>query len=128
MLGTRVVIYPDRLELSVIPAKLADLLGISASPDMASNLINAIKSAVNLHQSAEQLILDPPQIAGLDVAVATITGNYISHWATGQAQAFTAASLKGVMQAIDDFAGCFQYEEPEGTGQYRYYKSLSAKT
>lgn len=120
-----------KLEEIILRVRIPVPMVIAYSDDkhMASNLINAIQSAVNLHQSAGQLILEPAQIAGLDIAVATITGNYISHWATGQAQAFTAASLKGVMQAIDEFAQCFQYEgEPAGSGQYRYYKSLSAKT
>jgi len=95
---------------------------------MAQNLIDAIKSAVDLQAKAGQLILDPPQIAGMGTALTTIVSNYVSHWATGQTQTFTAASLKGVMNAIDDFARCFQYEEPAGSSQYRYYKSLSQKS
>ena len=30
---------------------------------------------------------------------------------------FTAPALRGVMQAIDDFADCFQFEHPAGSGQ-----------
>jgi hypothetical protein len=32
-----------------------------------------------------------------------------------------------VMQAIDDFAGCFQFEHPSGSGQRRYYRSLGQR-
>lgn len=94
---------------------------------LAQNLMDAIKSAVDLQNKAGQLILEAPQVAGMGTALATIISNYVSHWATGQTQTFTAALLKGVMHAIDDFARCFQYEEPEGSGQFRYYASLWKK-
>ncbi len=95
---------------------------------MAQNLINAIKSAVDLQKKAGQLVLEAEQETGMGTALATIVSNYVSHWATGQSQTFTAASLKGVMQAIDDFARCFQYEDPAGSGHFRYYKSLDKKS
>lgn len=95
---------------------------------MAKNLIDAIKSAVDLQNKAGQLVLEPAQITGMSTALTTIVGNYVSHWATGQTQTFSAPSLKGVMHAIDAFAQCFQYEETVGSGQFRYYKSLSQKT
>ena len=66
-------------------------------------------------------------MTNMGTTVATIVSNYLSHWATGQTQAFSAPSLKGVMRAIDDFARCFQFEDPAGSGQYRYYRSLSQK-
>lgn len=94
---------------------------------MAQNLIDAIKQAVALHGAAGSLILEPGQRAGMNTAVATIVGNYVSHWATGHTHAFTAGSLKGVMKAIDDFAACFEFEHPPGSGHKRYYKSLSQK-
>ena len=72
--------------------------------------------------------MEPAQVAGLGTAVATITANYLSHWATGQTQAFSAGSLRGVMQAIDDFARCFQFEDPPGSGKYSYYKALSRRS
>ncbi|MGY4627323.1 hypothetical protein ACVWY3_005079 [Bradyrhizobium sp. USDA 4486] len=68
-----------------------------------------------------------PQLAGLGTSVATIVSNYLSHWSTEQTHAFTALSLKGVMQAIENFAGCFRFEHPAGSGQNRYYKSLSQR-
>lgn len=102
-------------------------IGLAFNDDkhIAKNLIDAIKAAVDLHDAAGQLILTPSQVAGLNTSVATIAGNYLSHWMTGQTQAFTAPALKGVMQAIDDFARCFQYEDPFGSGQFRYYRKLT---
>ncbi|MDI3567130.1 AAA family ATPase [Bradyrhizobium sp. Arg816] len=94
---------------------------------MAKNLIDAIKAAVDLHDAAGRLVLEPAQLAGLGTSVATIVSNYLSHWSTGQTHAFTAPSLKGVMQAIENFAGCFQFEHPAGSRQYRYYRSLSQR-
>lgn len=92
---------------------------------MANNLIKAIKNAIDLYQAAGRLILPSAQISTINTLIAIIVGNYLSHWSTGQAQAFTASALKGVMQTIDDFARCFQFENPVGSGQYCYYRSLS---
>lgn len=104
-------------------------IGIAFNDDkhMAKSLIDAIKAAVDLHHAAGRLILEPAQMTNMGTTVATIVSNYLSHWATGQTQAFSAPSLKGVMRAIDDFARCFQFEDPAGSGQYRYYRSLSQK-
>lgn len=102
-------------------------IAFSDDKHMAKNLIDAIKGAVDLHQAAQKLVLEPAQVTGLGTAMTTIVSNYLSHWATGQTQAFTAPALKGVMQAIDDFARCFQFENPPASGQYRYYRSLSQK-
>ncbi|TKV80149.1 hypothetical protein FDV58_18065 [Bradyrhizobium elkanii] len=105
-------------------------IGIAFNDDkhMAKNLIDAIKAAVDLHDAAGRLVLEPAQIAGLGTSVATIVSNYLSHWSTAQTHAFTAPALKGVMQAIENFAACFQFEQPAGSGQYRYYRSLSQRT
>lgn len=103
-------------------------LAFNDEKHMAKNMIDAINGAVALHRAANQLILEPAQVAGLSTAVATIVSNYLSHWSTGQTQAFTAPALRGVMQAIDDFAGCFQFEHPSGSAQRRYYRSLSQRS
>lgn len=108
-----------------IPVPIA--IAFNDDKHMAKNLIDAIKAAVDLHDAARRLVLEPAQITGLGTAVATIVSNYLSHWSTGQTHAFTAPSLKGVMQAIESFASCFQFEHPAGSGQYRYYRSLSQK-
>ncbi|MDG4721703.1 AAA family ATPase [Thalassospira aquimaris] len=94
---------------------------------MAQNLITAIKNAVDIHQAANRLVLENSQVNGLDTALATIVGNFVSHWGTGQGQAFTAHSLLGVMRAIDAFADCFKYEDPAGSGSRKFYSSLSRR-
>ena len=116
-----------KLEEVIAKVNIPVPIGIAFNDDkhMAKNLIDAINNAVALHRAANQLILDSSQVAGLSTAVATIVSNYLAHWSTGQTQAFTAPSLRGVMQAIDNFAACFQFEHPAGTGQRRYYRSLS---
>lgn len=108
-----------------IPVPIA--IAYNDDKHMAQNLIDAIRSAVDLQDKAGQLILEATQVTGMGTALATIISNYVSHWATGQSHAFTAASLRGVMSSIDSFARCFQYEDPLGSGQFRYYKSLSQK-
>lgn len=119
-----------KLEEVINKVSIAVPIGIAFSDDkhMAQNLINAIKAAVDLHQAANRLVMEPAQVAGLGTAVATITANYLSHWATGQTQAFSAGSLRGVMQAIDDVARCFQFEDPVGSGKYSYYKTLNRRS
>lgn len=102
-------------------------IAFSDDKRMAGNLIGAIKAEVELHEAAGKLILSQVQQTGLNTALATIVGNYLSHWSTGQLHAFTAAALTGVMSSIDDFCRCFQFEDPPGSG-FRYYKSLSKKT
>lgn len=109
-----------------IPVPIA--IAFNDDKHMAKNLIDAIKAAVDLHAAAARLVLEPAQVNGLGTALTTIVSNYLAHWSTGQAGAFTAGSLKGVMRAIDDFARCFQFADPAGSGQYRYYKSLSQRS
>ncbi|TWB93070.1 AAA domain-containing protein [Bradyrhizobium macuxiense] len=109
-----------------IPVPIA--IAFNDDKHMAKNLIDAIKAAVDLHDAAGRLVLEPAQLAGLGTSVATIVSNYLAHWSTGQTHAFTAPSLKGVMQAIEKFAACFQFEHPAGSGRYRYYRSLGQRT
>jgi hypothetical protein len=89
--------------------------------------LDAMQSAVALHLAANQLILTPQQQAGLQAHVASITGNFLAHYATGSSQAFSGSSLLGVVKAIDDYAECFMFEDPPGSGQLRYYRSLSRR-
>jgi hypothetical protein len=87
--------------------------------------INAIEAAVKLHKAAGELVLDAAQQTGLQTYVASITGNFLAHYATGSTHAFSAASLLGVMNAIDSYAECFMVEDPPGNR--RFYKSLSKR-
>jgi hypothetical protein len=89
--------------------------------------LDAIQAAVALHQAAAQIVLDAQQLAGLQAHVASIAGNFLAHYATGSTQAFAASSLLGVVRAIDAYAECFTYEDPPGSGNRRYYRSLSRR-
>lgn len=116
--------------------KLLEIIGRVAIPvpvDFAmddnkkqvQNCIDAIQAAITLHKAANRFVLTPQQEAGLQTHMATITGNFLSHYATGSTQAFSAPSLLGVIAAIDAYAECFMYEDPPGSGNKRYYRSLA---
>lgn len=86
--------------------------------------LDAINAAIALHHAANSLVLSQQQQSGLRTHVASITGNFLAHYATGSTQAFSGSSLIGVVRAIDDFADCFKHEDPPGSGNLRYYRSL----
>ena len=116
------------LEEIIIRCRIPVPMDIALSDDkrMASHLIAAIDAQVKLHASANTLILEPGQIEGLNLAVATITANFLAHWSTGQTQAFAAGSLLGVMRAINSYAESFRFEPNPGSDR-RYYRSLSQR-
>lgn len=91
------------------------------------NAVAAIEAAVKLHKAAGDLILDAAQQAGLQTHMASITGNFVAHYATGTTNAFSSPSLQGVMQAIDTYAECFMCEDPPGSGTKRFYRSLNKR-
>ncbi|HET6525149.1 AAA family ATPase [Sphingopyxis sp.] len=114
------------LEDIIIRCKIPVPMDIALGDDrrMAGLLIGAIDAQVRLHGNANSLILTAAQVQGLNIAVATITANFLSHWSSGQTQAFAPGALLGVMQAIDNYAQCFKFEPAPGQG-FRYYRSLS---
>jgi hypothetical protein len=87
--------------------------------------ISAIEAAVKLHQAAGDLVLDPNQVKGIALHMASIVGNFVSHEATGSTAPFSAGSLLGVLKSIDDYADCFKMTEPNGIR--RYCRSLAKK-
>lgn len=118
-----------KLEEVISKVKIPVPIDIAFSDErhMAKNLLDAIQANVKLQEAAASLVLEQGQRQALNIAIATIVGNYVSHWSTGQGQAFSAGALKGVMKAIDDFADCFRFEDPPGSGNKRYYKALDRK-
>jgi len=118
-----------RLEEVIHKLKIPVPLDIAHSDykQMPQNLIEAIDSAVGLHVAANSIVLEPLQIQNIKTEVAAITGNYLNHWATGQVQAFAAGPLMGVMQSIDNFSNCFKYQDPPGSGNSKFYRSLSQR-
>lgn len=89
--------------------------------------LNAIKNAVELEKRAGSLILTSLQEGHLQLHSASIVGNYLAHWSSGQTQAFSAPALLGVMQAIDDFADCFRYVTNPAAGTKKFYSSLNRR-
>ena len=89
----------------------------------AGEYIHAISAAVDLEQRAGSLVLDPGQITDFQTHSASIVGNFLAHWSSGQAHAFSAPALMGVMQAIDRLQDCFKYEPAAGTAK-KFYSSL----
>lgn len=94
---------------------------------LAHEFLQAIEAAVKLHQAANSLVLDAAQIAGLNVNMATIVGNFLSHWGTGQTLSFSGPSLLGVMHSIDQYCECFTFEPSPGASR-QFYKSLHQRT
>jgi hypothetical protein len=94
---------------------------------VANEFLQAIDAAVRLHQAAGSLVLEPSQVTGLNANMATIVGNFLSHWGTGQTLSFSGPSLLGVMQSIDQYCECFRFE-PNPGAQRQFYKSLNQRT
>jgi hypothetical protein len=97
------------------------------SKKLAGDYLRAIDDAVKLHKAASSLVLDPLEEASLNATMTSIVANYLSHWETGQTQAFSSHSLLGVMQAIDDYVDCFKFAPSAGAPR-KFYKSLSSRT
>ena len=123
-----------RQYLEYVLQTIIDKCRIPVPPDLAfgddkrtpGEFLNAIKAAVELEDRAGSLILEPAQKQSLQMHSATIIGNFVSHWATGQTQAFSAPALLGVMQAIGNYQECFQYEPTPGA-QKRFYTTLHSR-
>lgn len=96
---------------------------------MVGNAITNIKQAVTLHKAAGQLILTAVQETDfLTVHATAIVGNWVSHYETGTMGVFNVPTLRGILAAIDNLKGCFQYPcSCNGAAQPKFYKSLSAK-
>ena len=123
-----------RQYLEYVLQAVIDRCRIPVPPDIAfgddkrtpGEFLKAIEAAVDLEKRAGSLILDATQMQNLQLHSAAIVGNFLAHWSTGQTQAFSAPALLGVMQAIDKFPECFQYEPTPGTPK-KYYSSLSRR-
>ena len=123
-----------RQYLEYVLQSVIDRCRIPVPPDVAfgddkrtpGELLKAIETAVDLEKRAGSLILDASQVQNLQLHSATIIGNFLSHWSTGQTHAFSAPALLGVMQAIDRFPECFQYEPTPGAPK-EHYSSLNRR-
>jgi energy-coupling factor transporter ATP-binding protein EcfA2 len=102
-------------------------LALTDDKRLASHLIDSIESQVKLHAAAGNLVLEQTQVDALNLSTATIVANFLSHWSSGQAQAFSAGALTGVMQAISSYTDCFKFEPSPGAAK-QFYRSLSQRT
>jgi DNA repair exonuclease SbcCD ATPase subunit len=105
-------------------------LEIPCPPDYAtrgdkrtlSTYIDAITDAVDLYQAANRCVLTPAQINDIkNTHVPSIVGNFVSHYETGAGTPFNAYALLGVLQAIDDLAGCFMWQDASITPPVKRY-------
>lgn len=94
---------------------------------MVSNCLDAIKAAIDLHQKAGSLVLDPQQVQDvLNSHVPALVGNWVSHYGTGGSSSFSAPVLGGVINSIDALSECFRYDDTSANPIVRrWYKSLS---
>lgn len=116
-------------------AQIISKLEVPVPPDYAtrgdrrtlSTYIDAITDAVTLYQAAGRCVMSAQQISDLqNHHVPSIVGNFISHYETGVGTPFNAYALLGVLQSIDDLAGCFTYVDPTN-GQKKYYRRLDRR-
>jgi hypothetical protein len=96
---------------------------------MVANCLDAITSAIDLHNKAGTLVLDKQQVKDVDTShVPAIVGNWVSHYETGSGSSLSAPALHGVVASIDALAECFRYDDKSGGSSVRkWYKSLSRR-
>ena len=88
-------------------------LSIKDHARMVDACLRAILEAVDLHDAAGRLALDPGQRAALcSRHVPALVGNWVSHYSTGGAGAVAPNALLGVLDDVDGLRRCFQYEDP----------------
>lgn len=102
---------------------------IKDTSKMVSNCIDAINEAIDLHQRAHTLVLDPQQVQDvLNSHVPAIVSNWMSHYATGGSSSFSAPVLNGVISSIDSLSECFKYDDTSvSPAVRRWYRSLSRR-
>lgn len=96
---------------------------------MASNCLDAINPAIELHKKAGTLVLENQQVRNIETShVPAIVGNWISHYETGSGSSLSAPALAGIVTTIDALAECFRYDDNTGsTTVRRWYKALDRR-
>lgn len=103
-------------------------LAVNDHSKMVGTCLAAIVYAVEIHEKAGVIILEPAQIAGLKGRYApAIVANWVSHYGTSAAASFSPPALLGVLASIDELTKCFQFDST-GSGDYQFYKSLTRKS
>lgn len=104
-------------------------LAVSDHMRMVGACVDAITSAVDLHQRAGDLVLEPGQVSALTGRhVPAIVANWISHYSSGGSAAFSPALLLSVLKDIDQLADCFKFSPDPARADRRYYRTLAART
>jgi hypothetical protein len=100
---------------------------IKSDKKMVGNGLDILKNAIDLHRSANQLVLTAQQQEDFNNRhVPAIIANYVSHYETGGGAPINADVLLGVLQSMDDLSECFRYDDTSQTPSVRrWYKSLS---
>lgn len=104
-------------------------LAVNDHSRMVQSCLDAITYAVDIHAAAHQLIMTSDQVADLKTRHSqAIVANWVSHYGTAGATAFSPATLLGILDSIDSLQRCFQYDESgSGAGPWKFYKSLKAR-
>lgn len=103
-------------------------LAVNDHSKMVGTCLDVIVYAVELHEKAGVIILEPAQIAGLKGRYApAIVTNWVSHYGTSATASFSPPALLGVLASIDELTKCFQFDST-GSGDYQFYKSLTRKS
>ena len=91
-----------------------------------NNCVNAIQSAISLHEKAGTLVLTEQQIQNFDALhVPAIVSNWGAHWETGAVSSLSPQVLNGVMGYIDDLVECFRYDDTSnGASVRKWYRTL----
>jgi hypothetical protein len=118
-------------------SQIISKLKIPVPPDYAirsdqktvGNALEAIKCAIDLYAAAGRIILTAQQQNDFaNQHVPAIISNYVSHYETGGGTPINAHVLLGVLQAVDDLADCFRYDDTSKTPPERcWYRSLDRR-
>lgn len=100
---------------------------IKDTQKMVANALEAIQTAIALHQKAGNLVVPASQVDEFEKRrVPAIVGNFTSHYATGSTSSFTSNLLLSVVSDIDALDECFRYDKLlNGQTQRVWYKSLT---
>ena len=103
-------------------------LAVKDHARMVDACLGAICEAVDIHRRLGDLVLDPGQASDLASRHApALVCNWVAHFATGGAAAFAPPAMLGVLDDVDELRRCFQFEDPIGSGNWRFYRSLTSR-
>ena len=95
---------------------------------MVSECLEAISAAVKLHSRADDLVLMPEQVTALlSIHLPALVGNWISHYETAVATSLRPEVLRSLLDRVDNFVDCFQYDCKCGPPRRRFYENLTRK-